>query len=74
MAVIDLNVQEDPPEFPSDNSLASESSERTSQGVYANGSIWNFEDPANETPYESSEGGYIYIWGGPYDALEQLSA
>ena len=28
----------------------------------------NFEDPAQETPYESAEGGYIYIWGGPYDA------
>jgi LmbE family N-acetylglucosaminyl deacetylase len=31
-----------------------------------------FEDPANGTPYESSEGGYMYIWGGPYDAREQL--
>lgn len=32
----------------------------------------NFEDPANETPYNSEEGGYLYIWGGPYDAAEQL--
>ncbi len=32
----------------------------------------NFEDPAMETPYESAEGGYIYIWGGPYDAQEEL--
>jgi hypothetical protein len=32
----------------------------------------NFEDPANETPYESREGGYQYIWGGPYDAAEEL--
>lgn len=31
-----------------------------------------FEDPANETPYESREGGYQYIWGGPYDAREEL--
>lgn len=31
-----------------------------------------FEDPANETPFQSSEGGYIYIWGGPYDAREQI--
>lgn len=29
----------------------------------------NFDDPAQETPYE---GEYIYIWGGPYDAREQL--
>ncbi|PKQ78076.1 HEPN-associated N-terminal domain-containing protein [Aeromonas sobria] len=32
-----------------------------------------YEDPANSTPYESAEGGYIYIWGGPYDAHEILS-
>lgn len=38
-------------------------------------SIWflsNFEHPAEHTPYESREGGYIYIWGGPYDAEEEL--
>ena len=27
-----------------------------------------FEDPVEETPYNSREGGYLYIWGGPYDA------
>lgn len=32
----------------------------------------NFEDPAERTPYESAEGGYIWIWGGPYDASEEL--
>lgn len=30
----------------------------------------NFEDPAHRTPYESKEGGYQYIWGGPFDAGE----
>lgn len=33
----------------------------------------NFEDPAERTPYESAEGGYIYIWGGPYYTHEELS-
>lgn len=33
-----------------------------------------FEDPANETPYVSREGGYQYIWGGPYDATDELGA
>ncbi|WP_188064120.1 hypothetical protein [Sphingobium sp. KCTC 72723] len=33
----------------------------------------NYEDPAQETPYESAEGGYQYIWGGPYDAEEEIS-
>lgn len=32
----------------------------------------NFEDPAEETPHDSREGGYQYIWGGPYDAREEL--
>jgi hypothetical protein len=32
----------------------------------------HFEDPTEETPFNSEEGGYLYIWGGPYDAAEQL--
>jgi hypothetical protein len=27
----------------------------------------NFEDPVEHTPYESAEGGYQYIWGGPWE-------
>ncbi|RFC68097.1 HEPN-associated N-terminal domain-containing protein [Mesorhizobium denitrificans] len=34
----------------------------------------NFEDPAETTPYESAEGGYQYIWGGPYDAREIIES
>ena len=33
-----------------------------------------FEDPAQRTPYESAEGGYIWIWGGPYDARDELES
>jgi hypothetical protein len=32
----------------------------------------NYEDPAVRTPFESAEGGYQWIWGGPYDAREQI--
>jgi len=32
----------------------------------------NFEDPAQQTPHNSQEGGYLYIWGGPYDARDVL--
>lgn len=28
----------------------------------------HYEDPVERTPYQSSEGGYLWIWGGPYDA------
>lgn len=37
--------------------------------------VWflqNYEDPANSCPFESKEGGYFYIYGGPYDAQEKL--
>ena len=34
----------------------------------------NFEDPANSCPYDGKEGGYAYIYGGPYDASEELQA
>lgn len=32
----------------------------------------NYEDPAESCPYETKEGGYQYIWGGPYDAREEI--
>lgn len=31
-----------------------------------------YEDPAQETPYDGREGGYQYIWGGPYEARGEL--
>lgn len=30
-------------------------------------------DPIENTPYDSGEGGYQYIFGGPFDALAALS-
>ena len=32
----------------------------------------NYEDPVHSLPYESREGGYIWVYGGPYDAGEVL--
>ena len=34
----------------------------------------HYENPVENTPYDSGEGGYIYIWGGPYDPEEELAA
>lgn len=34
----------------------------------------NFEDPAERTSYVSAEEGYLWNWGGPYDAGDQLYA
>jgi hypothetical protein len=36
--------------------------------------LQHYEDPAEHTPHESKEGGYIYIWGGPYESIEELEA
>lgn len=33
-----------------------------------------FEDPAESTPYNSAEGGYLWIWGGPYEARDELES
>jgi hypothetical protein len=33
----------------------------------------NYCDPANETPYNGREGGYIFVNGGPYDPADVLS-
>jgi hypothetical protein len=33
-----------------------------------------YEDPVHSTPYDSEEGGFVYIHGGPYHALEELDA
>jgi hypothetical protein len=38
--------------------------------------IWffrHYDNPGNACPYESQEGGYQFIWGGPYDANDVLS-
>ena len=31
-----------------------------------------YEDPAQQMPHDSEEGGYIYIWGGPYEARDEI--
>lgn len=33
-----------------------------------------FEDPQNDTPYNKDMGGYVYLWGGPFDASDQIQA
>ena len=34
--------------------------------------LGNYEDPVHSLPYESREGGYLWVYGGPYDASEVL--
>ena len=63
---------EDPPDW-SDAELTSLEQEEQVQ-LMLQWFYWNFEDPAESTPYESREGGYQYIWGGPYEASDELQA
>lgn len=34
----------------------------------------NFEDPVESCPYNGREGGYLYIYGGPYEASDELQS
>lgn len=49
--------------------------EKSKEEIIAEMREWffsKFENPVNSCPHESSEGGYQSIWGGPYDAREEL--
>ena len=66
-----LVMLKEPGDFGIEDDEADEDSEATKEEMEE----WfraHFEDPAERTPYESAEGGYIWIWGGPYDAFDEL--
>jgi hypothetical protein len=60
-----------PPLEPDDNELMRADRERQIE-LMRDWFRARYCDPAHETPYESREGGYIWIWGGPYYADEEL--
>ncbi|MFS2020315.1 hypothetical protein ACEN88_27535 [Massilia sp. CT11-108] len=60
-----------PPFDPDDHELQSADRERQME-LMRDWFLARYCDPAYETPYESAEGGYIWIWGGPYYAEEEL--
>lgn len=61
-------------QFPMSEELLRDADHDTQHEIMENWFRERFEDPAERTPYESAEGGYIWIWGGPYDAHEELEA
>lgn len=62
---------EDPPGFPSDVDFAALSTNQKAD-LMRDWFFHNFADPVHEMPYNSREGGYQYIYGGPYDPDEEL--
>lgn len=59
-------------EFPMSEEALRDADRETQLEVMESWFRERFEDPAEHTPYESAEGGYIWIWGGPFDAREEL--
>ncbi len=55
-----------------DNNWLQDASEENQVAAMAQWFLTRFCDPADETPYMSSEGGYIWVHGGPYDATEEI--
>ena len=41
--------------------------------IMKNWFLSNYQDPQNECPYDKEEGDYVYIYGGPYNAMEELN-
>jgi len=78
-----MNWDEQLPEPPSDaysdehtrevnNDWLREAGNKDQVAAMAQWFLARFCHPAEETPYESSEGGYIWVYGGPYDAQEEI--
>lgn len=61
----------DPPFDPDDDELREAKRDRQIE-LMREWFLARYCDPAHETPYESAEGGYIWIWGGPYYAEDEL--
>jgi hypothetical protein len=47
-------------------------SDDTQIDVMRNWFYENYQNPEGECPYDPEEGDYVYIWGGPYSAEEEL--
>ena len=59
-------------EYPISEDALRDADRKTQRDVMETWFRGRFEDPAERTPYESAEGGYIWIWGGPFDARDEL--
>lgn len=62
---------ENPHEFLSDEALTDLPQEEQVEAL-CDWFRWNYEDPVEETPWDGEDKTYVYIWGGPYDAKEEL--
>jgi hypothetical protein len=73
MVSLGVMKESNPDSFPTDSDLLGMGRQDAIERVVE----WffhNFEDPVHNAPYDSGEGGYQYIWGGPYGAIDELQA
>lgn len=69
---IEFGLQHEPPEDDDGEDGANEADRQARIDTLVGWFFERFEDPALRLPYESREGGYQWIYGGPYDAREEL--
>ncbi len=70
----DPDEESDEEEDSDDEEEEDEDGSEEQKGVMRQWFYQHYTDPVENTPYETAEGGYQYIWGGPYDPLEELSS
>ena len=70
---IDFGLQHEPPDDDENGEDDADDEDRQAQiDAVVEWFFERFEDPVHRLPYVSAEGGYQWIYGGPYDAREQL--
>jgi hypothetical protein len=68
----EASSDDDGPFNPSDDWIRT--AEKSEQRIAMRGwFLARYCDPSTETPYNSDEGGFVWINGGPYDPAEELS-
>ena len=70
MSDYDRPFIEDGSQFGVSRSVFAEMAEEEHRELMIEWFHFNFEDPVNETP--RLDGEYVYLWGRPFDAREQL--
>ena len=68
---VHFGLQQEPPDF--DERDDEDANDRKSRiDALVEWFFGRFEDPVHRLPYVTAEGGYQWIYGGPYDAREEL--
>lgn len=71
---LEFGLENEPPDPDEDGEETIDDEDRQAQiDALVEWFFERYEDPAQRLPYISAEGGYQWIYGGPYDAREELA-